>query len=95
MDGGNEYRAGFEQACKDLRLILFVFTPHSPKLNSRVERAHCKHLEEFYAAIPESAKLEKLNIALLKWKRGDNQSRPHQTLTISHLLSIFVSIPLT
>jgi putative transposase len=80
VDGGSEYRAGFEEACQRLGLKLFVLPPHSPKLNGRVERAHRTHLEEFYAVIPDSAQLEKLNIALYKWERVYNQIRPHQAL---------------
>jgi len=80
VDGGSEYRAGFEQACQRLGLRLFVLPPHSPKLNGRVERAHRTHLEEFYAVIPESPQLDKLNIALYKWERVYNQIRPHQAL---------------
>jgi putative transposase len=80
VDGGSEYRAGFEEACQRLGLRLFVLPPHSPKLNGRVERAHRTHLEEFYAVIPDSAQLDKLNIALYKWERVYNQIRPHQAL---------------
>lgn len=80
VDGGSEYRAEFEQTCQRLGLKLFVLPPHSPKLNGRVERAHRTHLDEFYAVIPESAQLEKLNIALYKWERVYNQIRPHQAL---------------
>jgi putative transposase len=80
VDGGSEYRAGFEEACQRLGLKLFVLPPHSPKLNGRVERAHRTHLEEFYAVIPDSAQLEKLNIALYKWERVYNHIRPHQAL---------------
>jgi putative transposase len=80
VDGGSEYRAGFEEACHKLGLKLFVLPPHSPKLNGRVERAHRTHLEEFYAVIPDSAQLDKLNIALYKWERVYNQIRPHQAL---------------
>ena len=80
VDGGSEYRAGFEQACQRLGLRLFVLPPHSPKLNGRVERAHRTHLEEFYAVIPESTQLEKLNISLYQWERVYNHIRPHQAL---------------
>lgn len=80
VDGGSEFRADFEQACQERGLKLFVLPPHSPKLNGRVERAHRTHLEEFYAIIPESAQLEKLNIALYKWERIYNHIRPHQAL---------------
>jgi putative transposase len=80
VDGGSEFRAEFEQACQQLGLKLFILPPHSPKLNGRVERAHRTHLEEFYALIPESAQLDKLNIDLYKWERVYNQIRPHQAL---------------
>lgn len=80
VDGGSEYRAGFEDACQRLGLKLFVLPPHSPKLNGRVERAHRTHLEEFYAVIPKSAQLDRLNIALYQWERIYNQIRPHQAL---------------
>ena len=80
VDGGSEYRAGFEEACQRLGVKLFVLPPHSPKLNGRVERAHRTHLEEFYAVIPKSAQIERLNIDLYKWERVYNQIRPHQAL---------------
>jgi len=80
VDGGSEYRAGFEEACQRSGLKLFVLPPHSPKLNGRVERAHRTHLEEFYAVIPKSAQIESLNIELYKWERVYNQIRPHQAL---------------
>ena len=80
VDGGSEYRADFEEACQQMGVKLFVLPPHSPKLNGRVERAHRTHLEEFYAVIPKSAQIEKLNIDLYKWERVYNQIRPHQAL---------------
>jgi len=80
VDGGSEFQAGFEETCQRLGLKLFVLPPHSPKLNGRVERAHRTHLEEFYAVIPDSPQLDKLNIALYQWERVYNQIRPHQAL---------------
>lgn len=80
VDGGSEFKAGFEQACQRLGLRLFVLPPRSPKLNGRVERAHRTHLEEFYAVIPKSARLDDLNIDLYKWERVYNYVRPHQAL---------------
>jgi hypothetical protein len=70
MDGGSEYRAGFEQACQYPGRKLFVLPPHSPKLNERINRAHRIHLKEFYAVISESAQLDKLNIAYYKNGNG-------------------------
>jgi putative transposase len=80
VDGGSEFQAGFERACQTHGLRLFVLPPHSPKLNGRVERAHRTHLEEFYAVIPDSACLDRLNIDLYQWERVYNQIRPHQAL---------------
>jgi transposase InsO family protein len=79
-DSGSEYRAEFEEGCQRLGLKLFVLSPHSPKLNGRVERAHRTHLEEIYAFIPDSPQLDNLNITLYKWERVYNQIRPYQAL---------------
>jgi transposase len=48
VDGGSEFKAAFEQACRRCGVQLFVLPPFSPKLNGRVERAHRTHLEGFY-----------------------------------------------
>ena len=48
VDGGSEFQAGFEQACQERGLRLFILPPRSPKLNSAVERAQRTHTEEFY-----------------------------------------------
>ena len=47
VDGGSEFQAGFEQACQERGLRLFVLPPRSPKLNGAVERAQRTHTEEF------------------------------------------------
>jgi hypothetical protein len=38
VDGGSEFMAEFEQACKDKGLTLFVLPPKRPQLNGAVER---------------------------------------------------------
>ncbi len=48
IDGGSEFMAKFEWACRDLGIRLFVLPPRSPKLNGGVERANRTHTEEFY-----------------------------------------------
>ena len=48
VDGGSEFAADFEQACRQRQLWLFVLPPRSPKLNGAVERAQRTHTEEFY-----------------------------------------------
>ena len=48
VDGGSEFMAGFEEACRERGIRLFVLPPRSPKLNGCVERANRTHTEEFY-----------------------------------------------
>ncbi|HDO23394.1 MAG TPA: transposase, partial [Nitrospirae bacterium] len=48
VDGGSEFYADFEDACKAENIKLFVLPPKSPKLNGFVERANRTHTEEFY-----------------------------------------------
>ena len=39
VDGGSEFRAEFEDACRERNLCLFVLPPKRPQLNGHVERA--------------------------------------------------------
>lgn len=80
VDGGSEFHAEFEQACKDRKLRLFVLPPHSPKLNGHVERANRTHTEEFYEVEDFPLEIPALNRALLSWERTYNTIRPHQSL---------------
>jgi putative transposase len=47
VDGGSEYKAAFEVACRERGIALFVLPPSSPKLNGCVERGNRTHREEF------------------------------------------------
>ena len=49
VDGGSEFRAEFEDACRDASLCLFVLPPKRPQLNGHVERAQGSWRYEFYA----------------------------------------------
>ncbi len=80
VDGGSEFAADFEQACRQRRLRLFVLPPRSPKLNGRVERAHRTHKEEFYEVTPCSWLIPQLNQQLRAWEHTYNTIRPHQAL---------------
>jgi transposase InsO family protein len=80
VDGGSEFQAGFEQACKERKLLLFLLPPHSPKLNGHVERANRTHTEEFYEVEDFSLEIPALNRCLLSWERTYNTIRPHQAL---------------
>ena len=80
VDGGSEFMAEFELACKDYGIQLFVLPPRSPKLNGRVERAHRTHLEEFYAFHELEGDLVQLNKDLRGWEWVYNNIRPHRAL---------------
>lgn len=80
VDGGSEFAADFEHACRQRGLRLFVLPPRSPKLNGAVERAQRTHTEEFYQVFPCSLELAALNRELRHWERIYNTVRPHQAL---------------
>lgn len=80
VDGGSEFAAFFEAACRQRGVRLFVLPPRSPKLNGRVERANRTHTEEFYELTPCALSITELNQELLDWERTYNTVRPHQAL---------------
>jgi transposase InsO family protein len=80
VDGGSEFKAEFEAACRDKGLLLFVLPPRSPKLNGRVERAQRTHKEEFYQLVDPPESLAQLRAQLLKQEQRYNTYRPHQAL---------------
>jgi len=80
VDGGSEFAAVFEEACRQRGVRLFVLPPRSPKLNGRVERANRTHTEEFDEITPCSLPITQLNQELLDWERTYNTVRPHQAL---------------
>jgi len=80
VDGGSEFAALFEVACRERTIRLFVLPPRSPKLNGRVERANRTHTEEFYELTPCALSIAELNRELQTWERTYNTVRPHQAL---------------
>jgi putative transposase len=80
VDGGSEFRAEFEEACREKGLRLFVLPPRSPKLNGCVERAQRTHKEEFYQMLDPPDSLEELRRLLLAQELCYNTVRPHQAL---------------
>ena len=80
VDGGSEFAALFEAACRQRGVRLFVLPPRSPKLNGRVERAHRTHTEEFYEITPCPLQITQLNRDLHAWEHTYNTVRPHQAL---------------
>lgn len=80
VDGGSEFCADFENACKDKSIRLFVLPPKSPKLNGSVERANRTHTEEFYEVNDCSWTVSELNRQLRQWEHTYNCIRPHHSL---------------
>jgi transposase InsO family protein len=80
VDGGSEFKAEFEVACREKGLRLFVLPPRSPRLNGCVERAQRTHKEEFYQMLDPPDSLDELRRLLLAHERCYNTLRPHQAL---------------
>jgi putative transposase len=80
VDGGSEFMADFELACKERGIRLFVLPPRSPKLNGRLERAQRTHQEEFYEVADLADSLHEVNEQLGRWEHIYNYFRPHQAL---------------
>lgn len=80
VDGGSEFFADFEDACKARGIHLYVLPPKSPKLNGHVERANRTHTEEFYEVYPTHWTVTELNKELRTWEHIYNCIRPHQSL---------------
>ena len=80
VDGGSEFMAGFEQACQQRGIRLFILPPHSPKLNGHVERANRTHAEEFWDCYDGDLDVTSAQAALLVWEHRYNTVRPHQSL---------------
>lgn len=80
VDGGSEFQAAFEEACREKNIPLFVLPPRSPKLNGHVERTHRTHREEFYEVYDGDLEMEPLNQALNRWEWIYNHVRPRQAL---------------
>jgi transposase InsO family protein len=80
IDGGSEFMAEFEEACRDHGVHLFVLPPRSPKLNGCVERGNRTHTEEFYEWTTAPPSVTGLTPALREWEEVYNTLRPHQAL---------------
>ncbi len=80
VDGGSEFMAQFEDACRDRGIHLFVLPPRSPKLNGHVERAQRTNKEEFYYRLTSASTLSNVNKLLRRWEDIYNTYRPHQAL---------------
>jgi len=80
VDGGSEFMAEFEDACKKRGIKLFVLPPRSPKLNGHVERSNRTHKEEFYQRLKTPNAIAEVRKLLRTWEDVFNCYRPHQAL---------------
>jgi transposase InsO family protein len=79
VDGGSEFMAEFEEACRSLGIRLFVLPPRSPKLNGHVERMQRTFRDEFYT-LPLPRGLVRLQAELDAYLAYYNHRRPHMAL---------------
>lgn len=80
VDGGSEFMAGFETACQEREIALYVLPPRSPKLNGRVERLNGTSRREFWECYDGDLDLPSVQAALRAWEAWYNAERPHQAL---------------
>jgi len=80
VDGGSEFMAEFEDACKEKGILLFCLPPRSAKLNGRVERANRTYREEFYNCSDATPTVAGFKADLLAWEHTYNHIRPHHSL---------------
>lgn len=79
VDGGSEFMAEFEEACRSLGIRLFVLPPRSPKLNGHVERIQRTFRDEFYTRSLPSG-IPELQRELNAYLDYYNRRRPHRAL---------------
>lgn len=80
VDGGSEFMAEFELACRQKNIALYILPPRSPKLNGRVERLNGTVRREFWECYDGDLDLPSLQQALRDWETQYNAHRPHQAL---------------
>ena len=78
VDGGSEFMAYFENACKKVKIPLFVLPPRSPELNGNVERGNGTAKYEFYAQYTATPNFHTLRKKLYHFTQFYNSERPHQ-----------------
>src|SRR5215207_6148793 len=80
VDGGSEFRAEFEDACRERNLCLFVLPPKRPQLNGHVERAQGSWRYEFYGVEDLPSRLKPLQLRIDAFAHRFNHTRPRQAL---------------
>lgn len=80
IDGGSEFMAEFETACRDKQIPLYVLPPRSPKLNGAVERCNGAWRYEFYATVDLPMQVDKIADHVDAFQHLYNHHRPHGAL---------------
>ena len=80
VDGGSEFMADFELACRDKDLDLFVLPPKRPQLNGAVERCNGAWRYEFYAVHDLPHQIDRLQPFVDAFAHRYNHHRPHDAL---------------
>lgn len=80
VDGGSEWMAGFEEACQERGVALWVLPPRKPQWNGCVERANRTGREEFWECYDGELDVPTMTEALQAWECEYNTVRPHQSL---------------
>jgi putative transposase len=81
VDGGSEFMAEFETACRQCDIKLYVLPPRMPQLNGGVERCNGAWRYEFYACTDLPGSVEELNTLIDDWQETYNFVRPHGALS--------------
>ena len=79
VDGGSEFMAEFEEACRQLDIPLHVLPPKRPQCNGCVERANRTVRCEFFPFYDDELTIAALNRALVQFQEHYNDYRPHQS----------------
>lgn len=80
VDGGSEFKAEFEAACRAKGIVLYELPPKRPQLNGAVERCNAAWRYEFHATHDLPTDLDKLNPIIDSFAHLYNHHRPHGAL---------------
>jgi putative transposase len=80
VDGGSEFMAEFEHACRQRDVKLYLLPPRSPEINGAVERCNSSWRYEFYAVYDLPTHLADLNPLIDAFQNRYNTYRPHGAL---------------
>ena len=80
VDGGSEFMAEFEDACRKLGIELHVLPPRRPQWNGCVERANRTARIEFWNFLDCELAVHAVSARLLQYEFFYNYQRPHSAL---------------